>query len=299
MVKAEDLPPEWADALLSFRRHLERTKASNTAQVYERGVRFFFAWLAPRPFSLTLPPNTLQLFVDSALSEGKNPSSLKTYVFGIRKFLEWLKRQGLQVPFFDEVEWPKQAHYLPPKALPADVFKMYLSWVDANAKEPYRTAMLLLPHCGLRISELITLRLDSIERVNGGVLLVARGKGAKWRRVPLLRSFIPVLAEYLKGWRDAPTRRDSVWLFPAPGRPKVHLDRRGLTAKMTACSRALGHPLTAHTMRRQYATALHKAGVPLATIAKVLGHADPKTSHAHYVSLDGQDLVDAIRRVDI
>jgi integrase/recombinase XerD len=291
-----DLPPAWASALARFREQVATTRSKNTADTYERGVRLFFAWLSPRPFALNLPRDTLQAFAVAGIREGKAGATMRAYVAGVKKFLGWLAAQGGRVPTFGAVDWPREQQ-VQPQALPPNVLDMYLAWVRANATEPYRTAMLLLPHCGLRISELVGLRLSDLKAEGRGLILVVRaGKGNKWRQVPVLPSFAPVLSEYLRGWRSLPSRARNPHLFPARGKLSG-MDRRSLTAKLTACSRALNHPLTAHTMRRQYATALHKGGVPLATISRVLGHTEPKTTSNHYLAMTGGDLVAATRKV--
>lgn len=291
-----DLPPAWAGALTRFRDQTATTRSRNTAETYERGVRLFFGWLAPRPFSLALPRDTLQAFAVAGLRKGMAGATMRAYVAGVRKFLGWLEAQGSRVPVFGPIDWPREQQ-IPPQALPPNVLELYLAWVRANATEPYRTAMLLLPHCGLRITELVTLRLEAVRPVGKGLVLVVKGKGGKWRQVPVLPSFMPTLSEYLRGWRSVAKRSTSPWLFPARGRTATPMDRRALTAKLTACSRALGHPLTAHTMRRQYATALHRGGVALATISRVLGHSEPKTTSNHYLAMTDDDLVAATRKV--
>lgn len=294
-----DLPPAWADALLRFRAQVAATRSQNTAETYERGVRLFFAWLAPRPFTLSLPPDTLQAFAVAGIREGKAGATMRAYVAGVRKFLAWLSAQGSRVPAFGPVDWPREQQ-VPPAALPPNVLELYMGWVRANAGEPYRTAMLLLPHCGLRITELVSVRLADVRAEGKGLILTVRnGKGNKWRQVPVLPVFLPVLAEYLRGWRSVASRSASPWLFPARGKTATPLDRRSLTAKLTACSRALSHPLSAHTMRRQYATALHRGGVPLATISRILGHNEPKTTSNHYLAMTGGDLVAATRKVTL
>lgn len=293
------LPPGWAAALVRFQAYVSRTRSANTASTYERGVRMFFEWLAPRKFTLSLSRKTLEDFAYASMHAGKAPSSARAYDAGVRAFCRWLEREGQQTPQFAQVNWPREGS-IQPETLPAPMLKLYGAWVRANAHDPYRTAMLLLPHCGLRITELVTLELTAVKRVAGGVILTIKGKGGKWRRVPVLSRGIPLLAEYLAGWRSEGARSKSKWLFPAVrGSYALTIDRRTLTSKFTAASRALSYPLTAHTMRRQYATALHKAGVPLATISKILGHSDPKTTSTHYLAMDGEDLVNATRKVSL
>lgn len=291
------LPPGWTAALKRFHAYVASRGSKNTADTYERGVRMFFEWLAPRKFSLALPKRTLEDFAYASIRAGKAASSARAYDAGIRKFCLWLEREGQQAPQFSLVDWPHEGT-IQPEVLPPAMLKLYGSWCKANAHDPYLTAMLILPHCGLRITELVTLEVAGVKRVGSGVVLTVKGKGNKTRRVPLLSRGITLLTTYMNGWRSEGARAKSTWLFPVQTGPRVtELSRRTLTSKFTAASRAMGYPLTAHTMRRQYATALHKAGVPLATIARILGHSDPKTTSTHYLAMTGEDLVDATKGI--
>lgn len=293
------LSAEWRRALSRFRAEIATSRSEATAEVYERGVRSFFAWLSPRKFALGLPESSLQDFAMHGLRAGKAASSMSVYVAGVRKFCAWLVRSGSRAPVFGSVEWPR--HSLPPpKSLSAPTLDAFLQRVRASSSEPYRTAMLMAPHCGLRISELVSLRLSDISAVpRKGIFVTVRGKGNKWREVPVLREFVPTLQEYLRGWRNESRRARSRWLFPSSTKPSVALDRRSLTKFFTESARALNAPITAHAMRRQYATALHESGVPAITIARALGHADSKTTSAHYIAMTGEGLLDATRKAKL
>ena len=188
--------------------------SKNTAETYERGVRMFFEWLAPRKFSLALPKRTLEDFAYASIRAGKAASSARAYDAGIRKFCLWLEREGQQAPQFALVDWPREGA-IQPEVLPPAMLKLYTAWCKANAHEPYLTAMLILPHCGLRITELVTLEVAGVKRVGSGVVLTVKGKGNKVRRVPLLSRGITLLGAYLAGWRSEGARSKSVWLFPS------------------------------------------------------------------------------------
>jgi site-specific recombinase XerD len=120
--------------------------------------------------------------------------------------------------------------------------------------------------CGLRVSELVRLR---VEDIDSGRMQVAvrQGKGAKERRVPLSKNLLALLRDY---WR---AERPGSWLFPG-GR-----ENRPLTVSLVQrlCQRTrertrLKKPVTPHSLRHSYATHLLEAGVDLPTIQKLLGH---------------------------
>lgn len=296
--KTHEMPVAWAKAVADFQAHLSDSRSAGTAGMYAIGVRMFFAWLGARPFTEALPSNSLQEFALSGLRGGKSPATLRVYVAGVRKFCAWLAQSGLKAPVLGAVEWPRHS-MPPPAALSSAELGMFLAWVRANAVEPYRTAMLMAPYCGLRISELVSLKLSDVSIAGGGIILKVFGKGAKWREVPVIDQFRPTLAAYLSGWRDDTKglRCSSRWLFPSATKPSIALDRRSLTQRFTEAGRALNVDLTAHTMRRQYATSLHKSGVALATISKALGHSEPRTTSERYLAMTGADMVAATRKV--
>jgi site-specific recombinase XerD len=172
---------------------------------------------------------------------------------------------------------PDVVHRLPygkrPKTLPTvlapdEVTRLFEAAPNDRDRTLLRTAYAL----GLRISELVALRLDDIDAARG-LVVVRQGKGAKDRLVPLSPRLLQELRAYWGRYRPRP------WLF-AGARPGSHLSVGGVQrlVRRVAGRAGLSKPLSLHTLRHSYATHLLEAGCDLLTIQRLLGHKDLKTT---------------------
>jgi integrase/recombinase XerD len=171
-----------------------------------------------------------------------------------------------------------------PKTLPAvlsraEVLRLFAALPD-NA---YRTLVRTAYACGLRISEVVRLRVTDIDSQRG-VLVVRQGKGQKDRLVPLSPA---LLAELRAHWRRY---RPRDWLFPGQ-KPGRHLNVNALQRLFARLVRPLGFgkAVSMHTLRHSYATHLLEAGVDVVTLQRLLGHRDLSTT-ARYLHVSTQQL---------
>lgn len=138
----------------------------------------------------------------------------------------------------------------------------------------------LMYSCGLRISELINLRLYEID-YNRMQVFVQRGKGRKDRYIPLSSKVQPVLRRYIE--RYAP----SVYLFnDSPGKPITEQEVRYLF-RDAVCTAGITKPCVLHTLRHSYATHLLEMGESIFRIRDLLGHTNINTTlvYLHLVPL--------------
>jgi integrase/recombinase XerD len=171
-----------------------------------------------------------------------------------------------------------------PKTLPAvlsrqEVLELFAALPD-NA---YRTLVRTTYACGLRISEVLRLRVADIDSQRG-VLVVRQGKGQKDRLVPLSPALLDELRAY---WRRF---RPGDWLFPGK-KPGRHLNINALQRTFARLVRRLGlrKGVSMHTLRHSYATHLLEAGVDVVTLQRLLGHRDLSTT-ARYLHVSTQHL---------
>ncbi len=284
---------------------MHRTGSAATARKYEEAATKFLKTLKFNGITKfeDLPRNILQQYVDSMIGQYA-PASLAVYSAGVRKYLEWVRNQGVKIPELALPDLPKVPHRLR-DVLSVDDMAVYFEQVDELLPEPSRTASLLLPCSGLRASEMSDLPLSAIHKVivplkNGTrkstIALRVIGKGNKERSVPLLDEGAEELLTYLSGWRR---KRQGPWVFPGMvskwnkkgARPMSVRLLRDAVAKVRE---PLGMEITPHTMRRTYLTSLWRMGVDPATIAKIAGHANIQTLFKHYLVLDEQDVLGAV-----
>jgi integrase/recombinase XerD len=155
----------------------------------------------------------------------------------------------------------------------------------------HRTALMTAYAAGLRVSEVVRLKIADID--SGRMLIrVEQGKGGRDRYIMLSPQLLVVLRAY---WREA---RPTHWLFPGQD------ESRPLDASVLqwACRNArvaakLGKPVTVHTLRHSFATHLLEAGTDIRTIQALLGHRDLSTT-ARYTQVAATTIGNTISPFD-
>jgi site-specific recombinase XerD len=172
---------------------------------------------------------------------------------------------------------PEMAKALPygkrPKTLPTVLSRdEVLQFFAAFATDPDRMLVRTTYACGLRIGEVVRLRVADIDS-RRGVVVVRQGKGRKDRQVPLSPHLLAELRDY---WRR---HRPQEWLFAKRDRPG-HCSITALQRRVARAVRAFGWSkrVSLHTLRHSYATHLLEAGVDVVTLQRLLGHNDLETT---------------------
>ena len=159
-----------------------------------------------------------------------------------------------------------------------------ISIIQCTKNLKHRAILTLTYSAGLRISELINLKLEHIH-IYRKQLLIKRAKGRKDRYVTLADSFMPLLQNYLttykpeiyfaEGEKRKPYSASSVRKFLSRSCKVAHINRA----------------VTPHTLRHSYATHLLESGVGLRHIQELLGHSRPETTMI-YTHVARKDLMD-------
>jgi integrase/recombinase XerD len=156
-----------------------------------------------------------------------------------------------------------------PVILSADELARFFSAVP-NLK--HRTALMTAYAAGLRVSEVVRLKLADIDS-SRMLVRVDQGKGNRDRYIMLSPQLLAVLRTY---WRET---RPVYWLFPGEGesRPLDPSVLQGACRSARAAAK-LGKPVTVHTLRHSFATHLLEAGTDIRIIQVLLGHGDLSTT---------------------
>lgn len=290
----------------AFYRYLLGVKAKNTAEKYASYAKIFLRLMRSNGYDSfsEIPPGLLSELASMLTRDGKTPSTVRVYVYAVKRYLEWVSSQGVEVARQARVDLPRRDVRMR-AVLPADQISNYFRSADLELEEPLRTAVMLLPCCGLRASEMVSLKLDHIQkarvRLQGGKLKTTLffrvlGKGNKERHVPLMEEGVEILTGYLAGWRR---RYGGPWLFPRITKQKKtsgrrHVTDRSLRNALQKMREPMGMDFTPQTMRRTYITTLHRKKVDLATIRQIAGHASIQTTLDHYISMEPSDTVRAV-----
>jgi integrase/recombinase XerD len=215
----------------------------------------------------------------------------------VRSFCKYLRVEGLvDSDPVELIESPRPQRKLP-DVLSVEEIGRIIAAVDVSRREGIRNRAMLevLYSCGLRVSELIELRVSRVDLVDGVVRVI--GKGNKERWVPIGKSASDAIDDYLSQYRSSIT--------PEPGHEDIlFLGRqgRGMSRQMaftmlrrTVIAAGVRKSVSPHTFRHSFATHLLEAGADLRAIQEMLGHSSITTTEI-YTHLDRRFLRDQIER---
>lgn len=261
-------------AYLHFCR-AEKGLSANTLESYRRDLQRFGAFLKEMSLEcVTL--NLLRTYIDEIRKE-LSARSVARHITTIRGLFAHLLEEGeIAANPTELLTSPKIGSALP-KFLDVSAVN---ALSDIPSKERDRAMIELLYATGVRVSELVRLRVSDID-LSSGVLRVI-GKGNKQRLVPMGRSAIESLEKYLANERPQILRgRVSVYLFvTSRGGP---MTRQGFWKLLRQYGLKAGvrGKLSPHVLRHTFATHLLEGGADLRSVQNMLGHADIGTTQIY------------------
>ena len=263
---------------------LEQGLSDNTRQAYRTDLRILADWLLQgRQVRLSeASSQDLWAFVAAEAGAGISARTTARRLASIRRFYGYLVREG----FMDadparELKAPRMPGVLPHSLSEHDVVAL-LEAPDATTDRGLRDrAMLeLLYATGLRVSELVGLRLDQLNLRIGAVRVV--GKGGKERVVPIGEDARDWLERYLREVRPglAKARRlDTV--FPTPRRHAMTRQAFWALIRRYAAIAGIRADISPHQLRHAFATHLLAHGADLRAVQMLLGHQNVTTTQIY------------------
>ena len=295
-----------ADELAAFDRHLadERGVSRHTRAAYGKDLARFARFLAEvflgKPLESLAGRDADALAVRAYLahlgSEGLAKASRSRHLSALRTFFAFLKREGRVASNpAKAIATPRRDRTLP-RTLSVDEAAAV---VEAKGREGAlgtrdRALLELLYATGLRVSELVALKLEDVDLALRQVRTV--GKGRKERIVPFGRAAADAVKAWLAERGDLrPGARDAahVFLNARGGRLTDRSVRRILDRALL--SAAVSRHASPHALRHSFATHLLAAGADLRTIQELLGHASLSTTQK-YTHLDAERLLEVYRK---
>jgi len=265
---------------LSFERGL----SDRTLSAYQRELKKLLVFLEEKgrhgPSDIT--PQDLRDFVFHLKDSGLAPTSIRRALSSLRGYFAFLLEEGvLEADPSELLESPRAWRKLPDVLSVEEILKI----LDApNPDHPMywrdRSILEVLYATGMRVSELVDLRISNLDLKEG--VCTVFGKGSKERLVPLGGPAQRALDRYL---REVRTRLDS-----GKGEGRVFLNHRGrpLTraaiwdfVKKYAVRGGVQRNVSPHTFRHSFATHLLEGGADLAAVQELLGHADISTTQIY------------------
>lgn len=282
---------KWQNAIRDYQLYLkiERGLSQNTIDSYTRDLEKLTLFLDKNEMSLSpivIDETTVQQFIYE-IAKKVNPRSQARIISGLRSFFDYLIFEDYrETNPTDLIEAPKIGRKLP-DTLSEDEINALISAIDLSHPqgERNRTIIETMYSCGLRVSELITLKISDLFFDEGFIKVT--GKGNKERFIPIHYNAQKYISIYITEIRSH--------LHPKKGfEDTLFLNRRGngLTRQMIftilknlAVEINLNKKISPHTLRHSFATHLLKNGADLRAIQQMLGHESITTTEV-YVHLD-------------
>lgn len=274
---------------------LEKSLANNSVLAYKRDLNALLEYLNGKSV-LDVTFDDLQEFIYEKFKENANTRSQARLVSGIRSFYRFL--QYYKYIDNDPSELLEQPHLDDrlPKVLTVEEIDLLISQIDLSTNEGHRNRAIIemLYGSGLRVSELIDLRLSNMYLDEGYMIVL--GKGSKQRLVPISDEAIKQFHLWMSDraqWDIKPEANDIVFVNRY-GRP---LTRAMIfeIIKRLAQQAGLKKSISPHTFRHSFATHLLQNGADLRIIQQLLGHESITTTEI-YTHLNIHDLREAINK---
>lgn len=270
---------------------LQRNMSGNTLDAYQRDLRKLLDYLEREQKDIRdVTLHDLEHFSAGLHDIGIHPRSQCRILSGIRSFFRFVQLDGYRDDDPTELlESPQIGDHLPEVLTTEEVDRLEAS-IDLSKWEGHRNRAIIevLFSCGLRVSELVNLKLSDLYIDEEYVRVM--GKGSKERLVPISRKAI----DELKNWfydrnlmKIKPGEEDFVFL----NRRGAHLTRTMILIMIKSQAKDAGiqKTISPHTLRHSFATALLEGGADLRFIQALLGHEDIGTTEI-YTHIDTSTL---------
>ena len=263
---------------------LEDGLARNTLESYRRDLLQFAQWLETQGVAdlFAVEQSAVQGYLAYKFRSKARASSAARLLSALKRFYRYAVRQGtLQTDPTLRVDAPKLSRQLPKTLTEADVEALLAAPpTDEALGLRDRTMLEVLYASGLRVTELVTLRVPQVSRDMGVVRVM--GKGAKERLVPLGEEALAWLERYLINARPQLLgQRTSDGLFVTARGEMMTRQAFWYLLKRYAIVAGLNKPLSPHTLRHAFATHLLNHGADLRVVQLLLGHEDISTTQIY------------------
>jgi integrase/recombinase XerD len=262
---------------------MERGLSPNTLAAYRADLAALSRWLGQRNLVLARTGRgDLLAFIAARAAGGSRPRSTARQLSSFRRFFRYLMREGVvhEDPTA-QIVMPRIGRSLPKSLTEAEVEALLLApLVSDPLGNRDRTMLEVLYATGLRVSELVSLRVDQVNLAQG--VLRVLGKGNRERLIPLGEEAVRWLRAFLAGPR-AEILSDRVTDFLFPTRRGDRMTRQAFwhIIKRYARKASVNHELSPHTLRHAFATHLLNHGADLRVVQMLLGHSDLSTTQIY------------------
>ena len=229
----------------------------------------------------------LQKFLKHLYESDFNARSQARIVSGMRAFYRYLIYANVREDDPTELlDAPKIGMHLP-DVLTVEEIQSIMDVIDLSTPEGHRNRAMVevMYGCGLRVSELVTLRLSNLFFDDGFIKVV--GKGNKERLIPIGKTAINAVNQYVEGKRKLLKIKKGEEDYVFLNRRGAHLTREMvfMLVKKWVAAAGIDKTVSPHTFRHSFATHLIEGGADLRAVQEMLGHESITTTEI-YTHLD-------------
>lgn len=273
------------DILNAFYLYLKGKRYSkSTVETYSMLVADFLAFHTKKDV-VTLTNRDVEIFIENVyLARKYSISTQRQFISALKLFKAFIPEIAI-----DEVSLvrPKKSRKIPVVLSQKEV----LALISCTKNLKHRAIIAMLYSCGLRVSELINLKLSDIN-IDRRQLHIKVAKGRKDRIVHLADNFIPLLGNYYTSYQP------KYFVFEGQEGGKYSAESIRQFLKRNTALAKIRKRVTPHTLRHSYATHLLENGTDIRYIQVLLGHSRPETTMI-YTHVQRKDLMQITNPLDV
>jgi integrase/recombinase XerD len=252
-----------------FRKELELKRLSiHTIRNYESALRVFLEYYDSK---YSEPKKIPIEIIKDYLRASCSVSKLKQNISALKLFYKFVIRQPLK---FQYIEYPKKEHKRPILLSKSELTRLFSACTNLK----HKTILATVYATGVRVSELLDIRLSDIDRENG-VIHIMRGKGKKQRMVTMKPKLLAIIEKYREVYNP------KEYLIENPNGGKYSKSSINSFIKKYIKLAGISNHVSIHQFRHLYATHSLEAGENLYNTQNALGHSSPKTVADFYYHL--------------
>lgn len=287
LLSSTGLPMENKEHVNEYLMYLsiERGYSEHTLTSYKRQLDKFVRFLEKNHVTSVehVTKAMVHLFLNEKEQQVLSTRTIAQLITALRSFFKYLAQENYiaESPLV-QLRLPKMPKQLPKYLTLEEVDKLLLLDIDQPAHFKLRTRVLLelLYSCGMRISELITLKLEHIHTQMGLIKVI--GKGDKERMIPINTFALELIERYMQTARPQilKQRQCEYLLLNHHGN---QLTRQGAWKLVQQAARLVGieKSVSPHMLRHSFATHLIENGADLRIVQELLGHSDISTTQIY------------------
>lgn len=260
--------------------------SSNTISSYQSDVEKFLNYYESLGREIGGTTDTVEITINSYLekrvNEGLSKRSQARAISSLRSFFKFLEMEGeSQGDPTERIDSPKTGRHIP-VVLSVQEIELIINSVDLSLPEGHRNRSILevLYSCGLRVSELVSLRISDIFLEESFIRVT--GKGDKQRLIPIGEPAADSVKLYLSGRGNQIIKKgNEEILFLSRRGTKLTREMIFIMLRKQAAAAGITKEISPHTFRHSFASHLVENGADLRAVQEMLGHASILTTEIY------------------